>query len=773
MLPYQIFHRYAEQYPDAIALIYRDSSDNEQTISYRVLDNHSNQLARHLIEVEKLQPGTTVAVCLTRGSPNLALCVLAIWKAGLVYFPVSGEFSDQSKADAFTAISNRLKKTDTKLIITDYVLKLVFGFADFNCFCIDTHKNAFANLATEYFENKDVRPTNYAYICSSSGTTAEPKLIVNKFEGLEGRATGLAELMQINRSSCLLAYSKLDFDASIMDMLMAWFKGAALYLLQNDINLENLFQKAKSRKITHAVLVPKVVKGPGEGIDPKNYPGLKAILVMGDICSKSWLKKLFDGDVKIYTGYGPTETSIAATGVTVLPGTEITLGLPLQGVNLYLKHNDGRCIFLNDNITNDEELEGELYIGGMGVGHYWNNAQKNLESFEKITVPRNDYVYKTGDIVRLARNNELYFLSRRDRQIKRNGKLTKLDDIERELMKSKLLDSVAVVCYEDYVIAYVVLKTQDNNVVEQLYTHVSKCNDTRLHPNFCVSVTKLPVTGRDKFEHKKLTSFLSENPRLLTLPHESPCKTELQKNIADIWFKLLFPTEIHELIGVKDPRQLISTKINFFVLGGDSLSFAAMLDAVWKTFCAASSNNFGYRTTPNDFAQYIQKNPTIEQIILYLEMYQRNICYKVVDKATLPLFYLQVRENDIKFNQLQNKCPCSVLKITPVFNLEKDSRSELDAIATHCVSAIRKNQMIGPYHLAAANRDMIYLLGIANVLESQGEIVYLCHFTNDESLNIPEHLSSACQIARPQDIYKIVLNNDSQIESLVGYLEIH
>ena len=36
MLPYQIFHRYAEQYPDAIALIYRIRHNNELVFIWHI-----------------------------------------------------------------------------------------------------------------------------------------------------------------------------------------------------------------------------------------------------------------------------------------------------------------------------------------------------------------------------------------------------------------------------------------------------------------------------------------------------------------------------------------------------------------------------------------------------------------------------------------------------------------------------------------------------------------------------------------------------------------
>jgi acyl-coenzyme A synthetase/AMP-(fatty) acid ligase len=169
--------------------------------------------------------------------------------------------------------------------------------------------------------------TDPAYICCSSGTTARPKLILNTLEGIHLRVKEHAgQVLDDNPNQSLLGFSDFDFDASIMDTLMALYKGISLYVVPRYIR-KNVFHElpllfkqcmAKNHPITSGVMLPFVLSGvEKKGLNPDDFPGLKRVVTMGDTCNPLWIKPLLQKSCKVFNGYGHTETSIASLVATL------------------------------------------------------------------------------------------------------------------------------------------------------------------------------------------------------------------------------------------------------------------------------------------------------------------------------------------------------------------------------------------------------------------------------------------------------------------------
>ena len=77
---------------------------------------------------------------------------------------------------------------------------------------------------------------------------------------------------------------------------------------------------------------------------------------------------------------------------------------------------------------------GELYIRGRGNGlGYWNNTQKTNSVFVQSPLSKNfrDFVYATGDLVKLREDGSYDFIGRNDNQIKQMGYRIELGEIEK------------------------------------------------------------------------------------------------------------------------------------------------------------------------------------------------------------------------------------------------------------------------------------------------------------------------------------------------------
>ena len=84
----QLFEEQVKTTPDNVAVVFED-----QSLTYRELNEKSNQLARHIrkqykkIIGKELEPDTLIALCLDR-SFDMIIAILAILKAGAAYVPI-------------------------------------------------------------------------------------------------------------------------------------------------------------------------------------------------------------------------------------------------------------------------------------------------------------------------------------------------------------------------------------------------------------------------------------------------------------------------------------------------------------------------------------------------------------------------------------------------------------------------------------------------------------------------------------------------------------
>ena len=93
----------------------------EQSLTYRELNQKSNQLARHLrkqykeITQQDLAPDTLIALCLDRGL-EMIIAILATLKAGAAYVPMDPNYPDER-------IRYILGDTQANIIVTQHPLK--------------------------------------------------------------------------------------------------------------------------------------------------------------------------------------------------------------------------------------------------------------------------------------------------------------------------------------------------------------------------------------------------------------------------------------------------------------------------------------------------------------------------------------------------------------------------------------------------------------------------------------------------------------------------
>ncbi len=156
------FERQAQQHPQHVAVQFMD-----QRLSYRQLDEQSNQLAHYLI-VQGIQPGALVPVWLDRSLAWL-IAVTAILKAGAAYVPIDPNYPPNR-------VAYMLADTRASLLITDQQLVHRIGERNDITVCL-------ADLQETYAGQPVTRPETYAgindlaYVIYTSVPPGHPKAL--------------------------------------------------------------------------------------------------------------------------------------------------------------------------------------------------------------------------------------------------------------------------------------------------------------------------------------------------------------------------------------------------------------------------------------------------------------------------------------------------------------------------------------------------------------------------------------------------------------------
>ncbi|MBT8184006.1 MAG: AMP-binding protein, partial [Eudoraea sp.] len=142
---------------------------------------------------------------------------------------------------------------------------------------------------------------------------------------------------------------------------------------------------------------------------------------------------------------------------------------------------------------------------------YWNNEELTEKSFFKEQlVSGYDYVfYRTGDLVKENKNNEIMFLGRLDRQIKLRGYRIELDEIEATLLKHNAVEEAAVIVVENEegnkeIEAVVRLSKVAETSTKELILSCREFLPSYAVPDRLTVIEDFPRTGTGKIDRKEI-----------------------------------------------------------------------------------------------------------------------------------------------------------------------------------------------------------------------------------------------------------------------------
>lgn len=445
-----------------------------------------------------------------------------------------------------------------------------------------------------------VDPHQALYTVFTSGSTGKPKGVVIENGSFVTMALPYAREMRLDHNSRLLQFASYAFDVSILEMLGTLMVGACICILSESERRERIAQAVARMQPTHAMFTPSLLRA----LTPSDLPSVRTVVLTGEAARKSDIQQWAD-QVRLLNCYGPAECTVYSTMQPSInrQSSATNIGFPVAG-NVWVAHprDPHQPVPIG--------AVGELLLQGPIVGRgYLNDMDQTAISFihspKWVQQLRPGYegginrVYRTGDLVRYEADGSLFFLGRRDFQVKLRGQRFELSEVEDSIQRQfngTLRDAIAEIVTPagprktPYLVAFLVPYGVDSASASSPQSASNLPLDTIIPPGYeakiatvkaklydalpdymvpsaFVPLRQMPQTTGGKVDRRRLrdaaASVTIQQLEFITpvSKNKPTVSNEAERMLQNIWARAL---------GI--PPSQIGADESFFRLGGDSIS---------------------------------------------------------------------------------------------------------------------------------------------------------------------------------------------------------
>ncbi|XP_074760959.1 beta-alanine-activating enzyme isoform X3 [Athene noctua] len=408
-----------------------------------------------------------------------------------------------------------------------------------------------------------------AYILHTSGTTGIPKIVRVPHKCIVPNIQHLKSIFQITQDDMLFLASPLTFDPSVVELFLALSSGASILVVPNTVKMMPVELSAALFRHHHVTVLqatPTLLRRFGSHIIRSAVlsanSSLRVLALGGEAFPvlnllKSWKHK--KNKTSIFNLYGITEVSSWATcykipeevfSADLRTDLPIPLGSPLLGTKVEVRDTNGSAVL---------EGEGQIFIGG---------EERICFLDDEITVPLGT-MRETGDFVRVQ-NSKLFFLGRKDNQIKRHGKRFNIECLQQAAEDLCQVEACSVTWYQQEKLILFIVPKDDLEERETL-KELQKRLPAYAVPDELVLIKALPLTSHGKVDISELNKTYQNHLNSRRRDSKLSGAEELWERLQYLWKSAL---------GVLDDSTRISKDAVFVYSGGDSLKALRFYDEI-------------------------------------------------------------------------------------------------------------------------------------------------------------------------------------------------
>ena len=555
------FEQIVAKYPDHVAI--KSKSDS---LTYQALSRAANRAA-HAILAERGEKEEPIAVLIDHDAEAIA-AILGVFKTGKTCVPLAPAYH-QSRA------AHIVEDSQAQLIVTNSKnLSLAHALAQDVCQVVNLD-DIDASIAAGS-PGVSTSPDTFAYILYTSGSTGQPKGVVQNHRNLLHDVMGFTNSFHICADDRLTLLAFPSGGQGMQTVLSAILNGAAVCLWNaKEEGLVNLAGWVITEEISMFNSAPTLFLSFMETLSGKEeFPKLRLIILTGEPVSGTNIepyKKHFSSGCLLVNMLGAVETGLIRLYVirkeTRTAGEMLPVGYKIQDKEVLLLNDAGEEVGFSE--------IGEIAVRSRYLSPgYWRLPDLTQAKFLPDPDGTDQRIYLTGDLGRMMSDGCLEHLGRKDFRVKIRGFGVELEEVETMIrLHPAVREAVVVARMEDSkdnrLIAYIVPDPDHAPTTTELRRFLQTGLPDYMIPSACVFLEALPLSPNGKVDRGALPDPGNSRPQLDN-PFVAP-RTPVEKELARIWAEVLGLGEV----GVYD---------NFFELGGHSIAATRAVSRMIRKF---------------------------------------------------------------------------------------------------------------------------------------------------------------------------------------------
>ncbi|KYM95748.1 PREDICTED: mycosubtilin synthase subunit C-like [Cyphomyrmex costatus] len=574
-LLHELFSSTARSHPNQVAIYYEDDTGKEYELSFKELDNITNQLARAMQKLYKkfeMTSQSLIGVCM-EPSHRLLTILLSILKTGMAYLPLDKEF-------LISRTKHILEEAQPLIVLIEEGVDLSI----YEGGLIMTYKQLLkeARQEQEYALQTKTDSNELAIVLYTSGSSGVPKgVLISHATVLNRLQWQWSEFPYTDDEKRCVFKTSLTFADSIAEIWGPLLQSRTLVIVPKCVtkNPEKFIPLLEKHQVQRLVLVPSLLRSLLMYLNLQNNDNvldhLKLWICSGETLSVALADQFFttfnDKNKILANFYGSTEVMADVTYYLLSKRTQlqgmkkVPIGKPIDNCIIYLVNKDMQVV--------PQGEIGELIVAGRNLAEGYICEQDTHKFLDNPYTIDSEYsrIFCTGDYAKIIKESIIYE-GRVDSQIKIRGHRVDLTEIEKVIARIPDIDNVVVLCYKpgelsQILLAFVTIMNDTTLSNYEIEDFLQQMLPPYMLPKiFIVDYIPLLVNGKTDrqtlLKKYELSYFNDED--------DASCDYSDVPSQDLVKARVLFPT-IASVIGCSN-RALVTLYANFYELGGNSLN---------------------------------------------------------------------------------------------------------------------------------------------------------------------------------------------------------
>ncbi|KAL8950438.1 MAG: hypothetical protein Q9222_003532 [Ikaeria aurantiellina] len=557
--------------PDAPALHAWDG-----LLTYQELDLVSGRLASSLCDFG-IRIGELVPVYFEK-SLWAPVAMLGILRAGNKCRCPGGAFVPLDPSNPLERTKAVVKSINARFVLTSSCYRAIFEDLEATIVVVDDSLLRAESMS--FMPGIDVSPQSPAFVLFTSGSTGQPKGVVQEHASVCTISKAYGETLHVDHNSRVLQFASYAFDVSTVDIFNTLMHGGCVCIPSEFQRRNEIISVINDMKVNWADITPSLANT----FAPQDVPTLRTVILAGEEVKKEHVER-WAGKVRLINCYGPSECGgCTAHEYASSDSPPDTIGRPLPCFRFWVVAEDD----VNRLVSVGEV--GELLVEGPTLARgYLNDELRTREAFIEwptglaatggVSTSR---VYRTKDLVQYRSDGALKFVGRSDTQIKIRGQRVELGEVEYQLTQQYGVAKSMVAFpksgkYANQLVAVIERDAKggipDDRAAKTL---MKRRLPGYMIPTIWLAIDRIPLSTSIKVDRRQVDCLLARldthDARLPILgnPEQSQLPPLPQSNALAHEINL----KIHELLASRDNHglpSLIGTDFRLVDVGFDSI----------------------------------------------------------------------------------------------------------------------------------------------------------------------------------------------------------